>query len=1131
MGESVEGSVEQWLSESGRVWRCRDKGLSILPPALADIDTLQEIDASMNDLKFVNVSREGQWPALRKLMLNDNELSTLPQPIPHFSLLTHLELADNQVTQLGEEMGVLKGLEVLDLHGNRLTALPDALASLTHLRVLKLGFNQLSKAPAWLGMLPALEVLDLQSNRLTSLPVELSQLSSLKELYLSKNKLLKLPVEYHALTQLKVLQLDQNDLVDPPQYMAKLTPDHVLAYLRAVAEESVTGIDHFLEKNPAIQALVNASDSPRRPSVSGGTTPLNSGSLRGGSIPPPVAPRKATPPIPGAKKGFDNRLGRSASVAYTPQQLGRPGPSPAAPKLRARTPSVVGERPEAAAPAPVAGGAEPNGDDSNSHSTTTSLPSSRTPRESLSRALSKLLINNASLGRPKSEYGARNPIPFLAEADAPPESVAAQPAPSAASPVTPDSIVAQPGTDVSRPSRKSMTFMQAHRIFSEAEKAQQQQQQQSKSRPASPGPRNLPRSLSGNSDHQVVDSTQKRRSAGFTESPSVLPPKPEVVGVEKPIAVEPIVEQPEPAPVETVTSHVEVLVAPTTNASVVATLPEPKPDETNGHKDSVSPVAQPADPTPSDPIPTPTPVEDATVTEPVTEIEAPKPSDPVEVPSPDPAPADTVVPTDKPIDTAEGVVAPEKPPKRKKPKRTESHASSRKSASGSDVREPAIPEIEKISKKSKRNKKARQMDSDSDRSELDASSPADAVSEAETKDDWLIDAAKAKVKSLIEVPEEQSAAWSVESGTKLNFFDAYSPKSLSLVEGDSWDDYSRHFYQQEHFNFISFIKSTGEYLIVSVLKQPDATGYKVFIRSNNGDKRAVLPASGAAVWATAKDFKAALEKWPQVDNVLPSGISLSPVLDAMFTKQLLAFERKLVKTAIKVGVVYRKAGQVTENEILGNDEASDEFYNFMNCVADKVKLQGWDKYDGGLDTKDNKTGKESYHATYQGVEIMFHVSTLLPSAGNDPEEIQEKKKAHIGNDYVVIVFVEGDEPFSPHVLQSKFNHVFIIVRKVPTIKKKVVYQISVAHRASVSVTPPSVPADSLFERSVDLRSYMLAKVINSERTAIMSALSAQLKSIRTQLMKMLFDKYKSSGGCCASGGGKKKGDDDRLLFD
>lgn len=472
-----------------------------------------------------------------------------------------------------------------------------------------------------------------------------------------------------------------------------------------------------------------------------------------------------------------------------------------------------------------------------------------------------------------------------------------------------------------------------------------------------------------------------------------------------------------------------------------------------------------------------------------------------------------------------------KPPKtRKKPKRNSSGE-----ASESDVREPAVEPVKlPRTKGSKRAKKPKRHDPTESTDGEDASTasaysrPEDdlAISEGETKDDWLVDSSKAKVKPLIKLPGETT--WMLETGAKLNFFDAFSPRMLALVEGDSWDDFSRYFYQQEHFNFITTIKNSGELMVISVLKQPDAQGHRVFIRANTGDKRASLPASPAHVLTTAKDFKAALEKWPQLDTVLPAGVAVTPILEPIFPKQLLAFERKLVKTAIKVGVVYRKQGQKSEDEILGNDEASEEFYNFMECIADKISLQGWDKYDGGLDTKDNKTGKYAYHATYQGVEVMFHVSTLLPKAGNDPEEIQEKKKAHIGNDYVVIVFVEGDEPFSPHTLQSKFNHVFIVVRKLISVKKKVVYQISVSQRASVGLTQPTLPADSLFERSSDLRSYVLAKVVNSERTAIMSALAAQLKSIRTQLMNLLFNKYKSSGGCC---GGKSSNDDGLLLFE
>lgn len=232
-GEDVGTAV----SSDGRRWTWRDKGLTMLPTSVYEVDTIEEIDASMNDLKFVHLE-DGKWPHLVRLVLNDNELSFLPSPVTNLTGLVHLELADNQLTLLDDEVALLTRLNTLDLHGNRLSSLPDGLSRLEQLTSLKVGFNQLGKAPTWLGALTNLERLDLQSNRLTSLPVEISQLTRLKELYLSKNKLLKLPTEYRSLRQLKVLQLEHNDLVDPPQFMTKLGPEPILAYLSAAADGS-----------------------------------------------------------------------------------------------------------------------------------------------------------------------------------------------------------------------------------------------------------------------------------------------------------------------------------------------------------------------------------------------------------------------------------------------------------------------------------------------------------------------------------------------------------------------------------------------------------------------------------------------------------------------------------------------------------------------------------------------------------------------------------------------------------------------------------------------------------------------------------------------------------------------------
>lgn len=75
-------------------------------------------------------------------------------------------------------------------------------------------------------------------------------------------------------------------------------------------------------------------------------------------------------------------------------------------------------------------------------------------------------------------------------------------------------------------------------------------------------------------------------------------------------------------------------------------------------------------------------------------------------------------------------------------------------------------------------------------------------------------------------------------------------------------------------------------------------------------------------------------------------------------------------------------------------------------LGERVQLRGFDKYKGGLDTVHDLTGTESYYTACKGIEIMFHVSTMLPHEENDAQKLQ--KKRHIGNDIVCVAFIEGD---------------------------------------------------------------------------------------------------------------------------
>jgi hypothetical protein len=70
--------------------------------------------------------------------------------------LRWLILTDNQLQQLPPELGDCAHLQKLMLAGNQLRALPESLAKLQRLELLRIAANQLDHLPVWLTQLPAL---------------------------------------------------------------------------------------------------------------------------------------------------------------------------------------------------------------------------------------------------------------------------------------------------------------------------------------------------------------------------------------------------------------------------------------------------------------------------------------------------------------------------------------------------------------------------------------------------------------------------------------------------------------------------------------------------------------------------------------------------------------------------------------------------------------------------------------------------------------------------------------------------------------------------------------------------------------------------------------------------------------
>lgn len=62
-------------------------------------------------------------------------------------------------------------------------------------------------------------------------------------------------------------------------------------------------------------------------------------------------------------------------------------------------------------------------------------------------------------------------------------------------------------------------------------------------------------------------------------------------------------------------------------------------------------------------------------------------------------------------------------------------------------------------------------------------------------------------------------------------------------------------------------------------------------------------------------------------------------------------------------------------------------YRVMYSINKFFFYLGFDKYKGGLDSVHDLTGTESVYTSWRGIEIMFHVSTLLPHEEHDPQKV------------------------------------------------------------------------------------------------------------------------------------------------
>ena len=132
----------------------------------------------------------------------------------------------------------------------------------------------------------------------------------------------------------------------------------------------------------------------------------------------------------------------------------------------------------------------------------------------------------------------------------------------------------------------------------------------------------------------------------------------------------------------------------------------------------------------------------------------------------------------------------------------------------------------------------------------------------------------------------------------------------------------------------------------------------------------------------------------------------------------------------KVGVIYVGPGQADDEQmILSNEFGSLRYADFLHGLGTLIPLRDIDKsctFLGGLSAEDGD-GEFSYMWEDDVMQVIFHVATMMPNRESDPK--CSKKKRHIGNDFVAIVYnnAKNGSIYKHGTVKGQFIYACVVV--------------------------------------------------------------------------------------------------------
>ncbi|KAI4150598.1 MAG: hypothetical protein LQ340_003989 [Diploschistes diacapsis] len=220
----------------------------------------------------------------------------------------------------------------------------------------------------------------------------------------------------------------------------------------------------------------------------------------------------------------------------------------------------------------------------------------------------------------------------------------------------------------------------------------------------------------------------------------------------------------------------------------------------------------------------------------------------------------------------------------------------------------------------------------------------------------------------------------------------------------------------------------------------------------------------------------------------PAPTPMEPIFlpdDDTVGRAFAAFDRNNTVDGYKVAVIYVGDGQSEEREILTNDSVDPAFGEFLAGIGTKVKLKGAAFNTQGLDKVGDSDGPYTYAWRDRVVEIIYHVPTLMPTDLEDDAQCI-RKKSHVGNDYVSIIWNGSGLPFKLDTIPSQFNFVNIVI----TPEHKLVPKSAEARKPDAEPNSSTIEARQDVQHLGNIQHYYTVQLLSQPSFPRISAASA-----------------------------------------